>query len=110
MGTIILNSVVFIYVGLKIMSPVITTIFLNPNYARSVTASILLLIFFSCLGISGAPILSMSWNAIPVYAAFALTVIVFLLASFVFEPKFKRYYERAHPGKPNECSRNGATA
>lgn len=100
MGTIILNSVVFIYVDLKIMSPVITTIFLNPKYARSVTTSILLLIFiFSCLGISGAPILLMSWNAIPVYAAFALTVIVFLLASFVFEPKFKRYYERAHPGK-----------
>ena len=30
MGTIILNSFVFIYVVLKIMSPVITTFFLNP--------------------------------------------------------------------------------
>ena len=90
MGTIILNSVVFIYVVLKIMSPVITTFFLDPKYAQFVTASILLLIsIYSCMGISGAPILLMPWNAILVYAAFALTVIVFLLAHFVFEPKFK---------------------
>ena len=52
------------------------------------------------MGISGAPIPLMPWNALPVYAAFALTVIVFLLVRFVFEPNFKRYYERAHPGKP----------